>query len=91
MTVTLADGRQVTFSSKAFKEATVGTRKAIPDCPYTHLLIYDSGRGGAGMIVALAKLGFAAAAHLKEAPSLSPKRELEEKLRGHVRRVPPPR
>jgi len=41
VSVTLADGRQVKISSKAFEEATAGTREVTPDCPYTHLLIYD--------------------------------------------------
>ena len=80
--VHLADGTEFFLPSKVVADGTVGIREATPDCPYTHLLIFDGGWGGVDLCLFLAKLGYAAIIHLKGASALFPMAELEENLRG---------
>jgi len=81
--ILLDDGTVRYISQSALDLATIGTRDVpTPDCPYTHLLIFDSGWGGVEMVVALAKKGYACIVHLKGAHALFPLAHLEENLRG---------
>ena len=80
--VTLGDGSVRYIRQDFLDQATIGRRDATPACPYTHLLIFDSGWGGIDMVVALAKIGYAAIVHIKGAHALFPIAQLEENLRG---------
>jgi hypothetical protein len=77
---TLPGGRRVLIPRRSLD--LLSPAPTDPSRPYDYLWIFDSGWGGVGMVVALAKQRIAAIVHIKNSFAGFPMKELEDQLRG---------
>ena len=81
VTATLEDGTTITIPEYMLDQFTVATRGSPSSSPYTHVVVVDAGFGCVEVVVAGAKKGICFIAHIKNAHSLFPKKELEDAMK----------
>jgi hypothetical protein len=81
ISATLEDGTRITIPENMIDRLTLATRGPSSSCPYTHVVAVDAGFGCVEVVVAGAKKGICFIAHIKNAHSLFPKKELEDAMK----------